>query len=343
MFSDLTRERFRKFRKIRRSYYALLVLVTVFVLSLFSEFIANDNPLLLRYNGSTYYPALFFYPGTLFGSPYKTEANYKKLLTEPAFQQAGGWMLFPVVAWGPLKPDLTRTGAPPHPPAWDHPLGTDASGRDVFARLLYGFRISMLFSLALSFLSMLFGVIIGAIQGYAGGWVDLIGQRAIEIWSSLPFLYVVILLGSIYGRSFGLLVFVLAIFGWIGLSYYMRGEFLRLKDQTFVLAARVLGLGNTKIIFKHILPNALTPIITMLPFSVVGGIYSLTALDFLGFGLQPPTPSWGELLDQGLKNLQAPWLGLASVSALFITLMLAALVGEGIREVFDPKSKSRMM
>lgn len=343
MFSDITKARIRKFKKIKRSYWALIILVGAFVLSLFSEFIANDRPLILRYQGKTYFPVVFFYPATDFGGKYKTEADYKTLVEDPKFKEAGGWMKFPIVSWGPLKSDLSAEGTPPHPPSWSHPLGTDASARDVFARLLYGFRISMLFSLTLTLLSMVIGVVVGAVQGYAGRSVDLLGQRAIEIWSSLPFLYVVILLGSVYGRSFALLVFILSLFGWIGLSYYMRGEFLRLKNQTYVLAARVIGVSDSRIVFRHILPNALTPVITMLPFSIVGGINSLTALDFLGFGLQPPTPSWGELLDQGLKNLQAPWLAITSVAALFITLMLAATIGEGVREAFDPKNKSRMM
>jgi microcin C transport system permease protein len=212
----------------------------------------------------------------------------------------------------------------------------------VLARLIYGFRICMTFALALAAISSVLGIIIGGIQGYCGGWVDLTAQRFIEVWSALPFLYVVILLGSIYGQSFAVLLFVMAIFEWIALSYYMRGEFYRLRELPYVLAARSLGASNTRILFRQMLPNAMTPVITLLPFMLVAGISSLTALDFLGFGLQPPTPSWGEMLGQGLQNLQAPWIATSAIGALFITLMLATFVGEGIRDAFDPKSRLRL-
>jgi microcin C transport system permease protein len=200
----------------------------------------------------------------------------------------------------------------------------------------------MLFSLSLAFCDAVLGILIGGIQGFMGGKVDIIVQRLIEVWSALPFLYVVILLGSIYGSGFGMLLFVMALFGWIGLSYYMRGEFFRLKSMNYVKAARALGIGPVRIFLHQILPNAMTPVITILPFTVVGGISALTALDFLGFGLPPPMPSWGELLTQGLQNLQSPWIAVSTVAALFITLLLATFIGEGIREAFDPKSFSRM-
>ena len=200
----------------------------------------------------------------------------------------------------------------------------------------------MTFALIISFLSALFGILIGGLQGYLGGVTDLLGQRFIEIWSALPFLYVVILLGAIYGRSFALLVFIVAIFEWIALSYYLRGEFYRLKNLAYVRAARALGLSETRIFFRHVLPNALNPVWTVLPFSLIAGISTLTSLDFLGFGLQPPAPSWGELLRQGLENLHAPWLAVTATLALFITLMLATFIGEGVREAFDPKADARV-
>jgi microcin C transport system permease protein len=208
----------------------------------------------------------------------------------------------------------------------------------VLARLLYGFRTSMTFALALACLAALIGSAIGGVQGYLGGYFDLGAQRLIEIWSALPFLYVVILIGSIYGQSFLVLLFIFSLFQWIALSYYMRGEFYRLKGQTFAQAARALGAGHVSILFRHILPNALNPVVTIFPFLLIGGISSLTALDFLGFGLPPPTASWGEMLQQGLKYLYAPWLALSSVLALFCTLLLASFVGEGARAAFDPKS-----
>ncbi len=339
--SNLTKERIKRFKKIKRAYYSLWIIGIAFTISLFSEFISNDRPLILSYQDTFYYPVLKFYPETTFGGKYKTNPDYLTLEKNSAFAENGGWMLFPPVSHNPLHAYLNLEGIPPHKPSSTHFFGTDSSARDIFARLLYGFRICMLFSLTISSLGAFFGIIIGGIQGYFAGKIDIILQRLIEIWSSLPFLYVVILLGSIYGRGFGLLVFIMLLFQWIGISYYMRGEFLRIKNMNYVLAARSIGMGHIRIFFRHILPNALTPVITILPFSIIGGISSLTALDFLGFGLQPPTPSWGELLDQGLKNLHAPWIAVSTVLALFTTLLLATFIGEGVREAMDPKSGDR--
>jgi len=342
MFSELTRERFARFRGIRRAWWSFLILTGAFVLSLFSEFLANDKPLLLRYHGRTYFPVVRFYPESRFGLPHATEPDYLALRQDSSFRAAGGRMLFPIIPYGPYRTNLDLAGNPPQPPSRAHWLGTDNTARDVLARLLYGFRLCMAFALIISLLAAVFGILIGGLQGYLGGITDLLGQRLIEIWSALPFLYVVILLGAIYGRSFALLVFVVAIFEWIGLSYYLRGEFYRLKNLAYVKAARALGIPEWRIFFRHVLPNALTPVVTILPFTLVAGISTLTSLDFLGFGLQPPAPSWGELLRQGLDNLQAPWLALTSTIALFITLMLAIFIGEGVREAFDPKADARV-
>ncbi len=333
---------FLRFRSQRRAWWSLLILTGAFVLSLFSELLANDKPLLLRYHGDLCFPAVRFYPGTRFGFPHATEPDYVALAADSGFRAAGGWMLFPPYHWGPYRPHLELAGNPPHRPSLQHWLGTDGSARDVLSRLLYGFRLCMAFALLISLFSAALGILIGGLQGYLGGTTDLLGQRFIEIWSALPFLYVVVLLGAIYGRSFALLVFVVALFEWIGLSYYMRGEFYRLKNLAYVRAARALGIPERRIFLRHVLPNALTPVVTILPFTLVAGISTLTALDFLGFGLQPPAPSWGELLHQGLENLQAPWLAMTSVAALFITLMLATLIGEGAREAFDPKADARV-
>lgn len=341
MFSELTKERWYRFKKIKRAYYSLIVLTIAFIISLFSEFIANDMPLLLRYNGESYFPVLKFYSEQTFGGTYRTEADYLSLKKDPSFKEKG-FMIFPIVPHSPLHSYLDMDGTPPHPPSTIHWLGTDSVARDIFSRLLYGFRICMIFSLCLMAIGAFLGIVIGGIQGYLGGVTDIVTQRFIEIWSSLPFLYVVILVGSIYSRSFTLLLIIMAIFQWIGLSYYMRAEFLKLKDMTYVKVARAAGIRPVSIFFRQILPNALTPVITIMPFSLIGGITSLTALDFLGFGMPPPTPSWGELLSQGLNNLYAPWIAISTVAALFSTLLLATFIGEGVREALDPKSEYRI-
>ncbi|MDD5261778.1 MAG: ABC transporter permease [Methylacidiphilales bacterium] len=338
MFSEVTRRQIQRFRSIRRAWVSLWILALLYIVSLFSEHVANDRPLLLGYNGHLFFPTVKFYSGQTFGGPYRTEADYTALRGNPDFKAKGGWMILPLISSDPLHSHLDLPGNPPQPPSWEHWLGTDNSARDVLARLLYGFRSSMSFALCLACIGTFFGIIVGGIQGYAGGKTDILGQRLIEIWSALPFLYVVILLGSIYGQGFGILLVVFTLFNWIGLSYYMRGEFFRLKNQAFVQAAQAMGAGHVRIIFRHILPNALNPVITLLPFSLVGYISSLTALDFLGFGLPPPAPSWGEMLQEGLAYLYAPWLAISAVTALFATLLLASFIGEGARAAFDPKS-----
>jgi microcin C transport system permease protein len=335
-------DRLRRFRAMRRAWVSLWILAAAFVLSLGSELISNDRPLVVVHGGSVYSPVFRFHPGSRFGLPYDTPADYHALARDSAFRAGGGVIVFPPVKWGPYRANLDREGNPPHPPSREHWLGTDASGRDVFSRLLYGFRLCMAFALLISALAAALGILVGGLQGWLGGKVDILGQRFIEIWSALPFLYVVILLGALYGRSFALLAVVVSLFTWIGLSYYMRGEFFRLRDLNYVRAARALGIPSSGIFLRHVLPNALTPVVTMLPFLLVSGISALTALDFLGFGLQPPAPSWGELLRQGLENLHAPWLAMASTAALFVTLMLATFVGEGLREAFDPKADARV-
>lgn len=337
-----TREALRRFRRRPRAFWSLVILSAMFLLSLGSEFIANDRPLLLGYGGRLHFPSLFFYPETAFGGKHGTMPDYRELNASPTFKENGGWMIFPPIPHGPNRSDLNLAGNPPHPPSARHLLGTDNAARDVFSRLLYGFRTSMLFALALAASGAAVGIIIGAVQGYFGGWTDLAVQRLIEIWAALPMLYVVILIGSIYGQSFAMLLGVMVLFEWIGLSYYIRAEFFRLKNLGFVQASRASGAGHLRILLRQILPNAMTPVITLLPFMVIGGITSLTALDYLGFGLPPPTPSWGELMDQGMKNLDKPWVALSATGALFVTLLLCTFIGEGVRDAFDPKSASRM-
>jgi len=340
LISKLTGDRFRRFKKIKRAYISLVLLLLAYTLSLFSEFIANDHPYVLGYQGSLYFPVVKKYPAVTFGGKYKTEANYLNLKTDANFREAKGWMILPPIPHDPLHAYLDLAGSPPHAPSRKHWLGTDSMARDIFSRLIYGFRICMTFSLLLAIMVAFLGILIGGLQGYFGGKTDLVLRHLIEIWAALPFLYVVILLGSIYGRGFFLLLSVLGVFSWISLSYYMRGEFFKLKNMGYVKAANALGLPVHRIFLKHILPNALTPVVTLIPFTVIGGISALTSLDFLGFGLQPPTPSWGEMLEQGLRNLYAPWIAIFTLAALFITLLLATFVGEGVREAFDPKSEN---
>jgi len=342
LFSPLTQSRIKKFRSIKRAWYSLLILAALFLISLLSEQVANDHPLLLHYGGNTYFPTLKFYSGKTFGGPYRTEADYPTLRNDPQFKVRGGWVLMPPIPHSPLHSYLDLPGNPPHRPSRDHWLGTDGAARDVLARLIYGFRTCMIFALSLTLVGTVLGIIIGGVQGYMGGKTDITVQRLTEIWSALPFLYVVILVGSIYGQNFRILLCVTGVFEWITLSYYMRGEFLKLREQPYVWASKALGAGHVRILFRQMLPNAMTPVITLLPFAIVAGISVLTSLDFLGFGLPPPTPSWGEMIQEGLQNLQAPWLATSAVCALFITLMLATFIGEGVRDAFDPKSLTKL-
>lgn len=342
--SPITERRIKRFLKIKRAWISLLILTLCYIVSFFSELLVNDKPIVIKYNKKIYlFAAYKFYPEKTFGGKYDTEADYKKLNQMPQFKDnKDHFMIFPMIPYGPYKDDLENlTGYPPTPPDGKHILGTDDRGRDVFARLLYGFRVSMTFSILLLIFEIIIGIIIGGIQGYLGGIVDLSLQRIIEILSSLPFLYIVILLGHTIGKGFVMLIIVISIFNWIGLSYYIRGEFLKVKQFQFVEAARSIGSSHLRIIFLEILPNAITPIVSFAPFSIIAGISTLSSLDFLGFGLPAPTPSWGELIRQGTENLNCYWLSVFPFVALFITLLLTAFVGEGIREALDPKEYSK--
>ncbi len=324
---------------------SLIILSVLYVLSLGSELIANDKPLLVVYNGKPHFFAAYtFYSDKIFGGQYDTEAQYRQLNASPAFgRDTGNFMVFPLIPYGPYISTLDELeGNPPTAPAGDHIMGTDDRGRDVFARLLYGFRISVTFAIILLLLEIIIGCIIGALQGYLGGMFDLTMQRFIEILSALPFLYIVILIGNVLGQSLVTLIIIMTCFNWIGLSYYVRSEFLKHKQQQYVDAARVLGGKGYKILFSEILPNSLTPIITFMPFSLISAIFTLTALDYLGFGLPAPTPSWGELFQQGMENLSSYWLSIFPFIILFITLLLLAFIGEGVREALDPREYSRM-
>jgi microcin C transport system permease protein len=342
-WSPITRRRIQKFQRMKRAYYSLWILLILYVISLFANLIANDRPLIVKYEGKLFFPVLHFYNGSHFGLGATDVPNYKQLQNSPAFRnQKGNWMLFPILPYGFNESLAELKGNPPTPPTSRNLLGTDDRGRDILTRLLYGYRISFSFALLITFTSMVLGIIIGAFQGYLGGWFDLSMQRLIEIFSALPFLYIVIIIGSSLGTTFITLLIIFTIFDWVGISYYMRSEFLKLRQMQFVEAAKALGVKDWKIMFRHILPNALTPIITFLPFDLIGSFASLSALDYLGFGLPAPTPSWGELMRQGMSNISSYWLSLFPVLALFMVLLLIAFVGEGIRDAFDPKEYHKM-
>ena len=341
--SPVTLRRIQKFKRMKRAYVSFWILIGFYIISLFANFLANDQPLVVKYQGKLFFPAVRFYSGDNFGLGKADIPNYKKLKETPSFrEQKGNFMIFPPIPYGYNESLLELPGYPPTPPTLKNWLGTDDRGRDILTRLLYGYRISFSFALLITCSSIGLGVMIGALQGYISGWFDLLAQRLIEIISALPFLYIVIIVGSSLGTSFWMLLLIFTLFNWIGISFFIRSEYLKLREAQYVEAARALGVKDWKIMFRHILPNALTPIITFLPFDLIGAIFSLSALDFLGFGLPAPTPSWGELMRQGMGNLSSYWLSIYPALALFGVLLLIAFVGEGIREAYDPKEYQRM-
>ena len=351
---SIFRRRLRKFRRLRRGYYSFVIILAAYILSFFLPLIANNVPLAVRYEGRYYFPLTRFYPPSTFGSDAIGEADYRQLREEFAQAGEGNWVLMPPIPYSPNESVLDQGGFPPHAPSAQHLFGTDDRGRDVLVRLAYGFNISLTFALAVMALAYGVGISVGALLGYLGGKVDLLGQRVIEIWASLPFLYTIIIISSIVvpvyvpGRlqvmqpSFWLLVLILAAFEWMVMTYYIRGEFYREKAKDYVGAAIVTGVSQPAIMFRHILPNALTPVVSFAPFTVVANIASLVALDFLGFGLPAPTPSWGELIGQGMMNLTKWWLVFFPLGVLFVTLLLVVFIGEAVREAFDPKEHSRL-
>jgi microcin C transport system permease protein len=334
--SPLARRRLHSFRANRRGYWSLWVFLALFALSLFAEAIANDRPLLVRYDGAFYVPFLKRYPESVFGGAFPTEADYR----DPEVRrmiEAKGWMLRAPI---PFRHDTINYALPvpaPAPPSRVNWLGTDDQGRDLTARLIYGFRISVLFGLILTVLSTVVGVAAGAVQGYFGGWVDLGFQRVIEIWSGMPRLYLLIILASVVEPSFWTLLGLMLLFSWMALVGVVRAEFLRARNFDYVRAARALGVTNRVIMYRHVLPNAMVASLTFLPFIVSGSITVLTSLDFLGFGLPPGSPSLGEILVQAKANLQAPWLGLTAFFVLAVMLSLLIFIGEAVRDAFDPR------
>ncbi|MCX7353521.1 MAG: ABC transporter permease [Alphaproteobacteria bacterium] len=338
--TPLTRRRIDNFRANRRGVWSLWLFLFLFVGSLFAEFIANDKPFLVYYDGGFYMPIFEAYPETTFGGEFPTETDYQDAAVRQLIHDKG-WMLNPLIpfSYGTIILDLGRPA--PTPPSSRNWLGTDDQARDVLARLIYGFRISVLFGLTLTFFSSIVGVAAGAIQGYFGGWTDLLFQRFMEVWEGMPTLYLLIILASIVEPNFWWLLLLMLLFSWMSLVGVVRAEFLRARNFDYVRAARALGVRNRVIMFKHMLPNAMVATLTFLPFITSGSITTLTSLDFLGFGMPPGAASLGELLSQGKANLQAPWLGLTGFFVLALVLSLLVFIGEAARDAFDPRKTLR--
>ena len=330
------RRRLHNFRANRRGTLSLWIFLALFFSTLFAEFIANDKPLLVRFDGAFYFPVFQQIPETRYGGFFETETEYKDPEVQSLIEEKG-WMLWPLIPFSYDTVCRDLPGGAPSPPTSDNWLGTDDQARDVTARLIYGFRISVLFGLALTLVSSVLGIAAGAVQGYFGGRVDLVFQRFIEIWSSLPTLYLLIILSSLVTPTFWWLLSLLLLFSWTQLVPVVRAEFLRTRNFDYVRAARALGASDVTIMAKHILPNAMVATLTFLPFILSGAITALTALDFLGFGLPPGSPSLGELLNQGKSNLSAPWLGLSGFVVIALMLSLLIFVGEAVRDAFDPR------
>jgi len=337
MFRNPVHERqWQAFRANARGYWSLWIFLVIFVLCLGAEFIANDRPLLVKFENSYYFPVLRAYPETTFGGMFETETVYRDPFVAELIE-ANGWMLWPPVRF---RHDTINYDLPvpaPAPPSRENWLGTDDQGRDVLARIIYGFRISVLFGLTLTIASSIIGIFVGAIQGYFGGWTDLAGQRFIEIWSSMPTLFLIIIISSIVTPGIWWLLFIMLLFSWMTLVDLVRAEFLRCRNLDYVRAARALGVSTPVIMFRHMLPNAMVATLTFMPFILNGSIVTLTSLDFIGFGLPPGSPSLGELLGQGKANLHAPWLGISAFVSLAFLLSLLIFIGEAVRDAFDPR------
>ncbi len=341
--SPITQRRLSQFRANKRGFWSLWIFLALLTMALSAELIANDKPIIVSHNGSLYFPVIFNYPETTFGGDFETEAEYRDSFVKELIKGEdgkSGWMIWPPIPfyYDTINYDLTKPA--PTPPDNINFLGTDDQGRDVMARVIYGFRISVLFGIILTILSTIIGVIAGAVQGYYGGKTDLVMQRIIEIWSSLPSLYILIIFASIFTPSFWTLLFILLLFKWLSLVDVVRAEFLRARNFDYVRAAASLGVSDPVIMWRHVLPNAMVATITFMPFILTAAITSLTALDFLGLGMPPGSPSLGELLSQGKNNLHAPWLGICAFLSLATMLILLTFIGEAVRDAFDPRKTS---
>ncbi len=334
--SPIAKRRLYQFKQNRRGYWSLWIFLTLLFISLFAEFIANDRPLLIKYDGRYYMPVFFSYAETEFGGEFETEADYRDEYVAELINEKG-WIIWPVVRYSYDTINYNLKSPAPSPPDSENLLGTDDQGRDVLARLIYGFRISVLFGLTLTILGSAIGIAVGAISGYFGGWFDLLSQRFMEIWSGMPVLYLLIIMASVIEPSFWTLLTLLLLFSWMTLVDVVRAEFLRTRNLDYIKAAKALGVSTPVIMFKHAMPNAMVATLSLMPFVLTGAITVLTSLDFLGFGLPPGSPSLGELLAQGKNNLQAPWLGITAFLSLAVMLSLLTFVGEAVRDAFDPR------
>jgi microcin C transport system permease protein len=362
--SPINRRRWQNFKTNRRGYWALWIFLILFVISLFAEFICNDKPFLIHVNGRYYFPVFVTYAETAFGGEFETAADYRDPYLQKLIANKGGYIIWPPIHYSYNSHNLDLPTPAPSPPTWMlsekqckpvverkhlkscrdleyNWLGTDDQGRDVVARLIYGFRISVLFGLVLTVISSAIGVAAGAVQGYFGGWTDLLFQRFIEIWTTIPYLYLLLIISSVLVPGFFVLLGILMLFSWVSLVGLVRAEFLRGRNFEYIQAARALGVTNLVIMFRHLLPNAMVATMTFLPFILSSSVMTLTALDFLGFGLPPGSPSLGEMLSQGKANVQAPWLGLTAFFSLAIMLSLLIFIGEAVRDAFDPRKTFR--
>jgi microcin C transport system permease protein len=362
--SPLNLRRWQNFKANRRGFWSLWIFLALFIASLFANFIANDRPIYISVDGKSFFPTFFDYPETAFGGEFETAAQYRESYFQELIAEKGGTILWPPIRFSYGTQNLDLPTSAPSKPTWlltedeckevvqrkhltgcgdleSNWLGTDDQGRDVVARVIYGFRISVLFGLLLTAISSVVGVAAGAVQGYFGGWTDLLFQRFIEIWNSIPELYLLLIISSVLAPGFFVLLGILLLFSWVSLVGLVRAEFLRGRNFEYIQAARALGVSDTVIMFRHLLPNAMVATMTMLPFIMSGGVTALTALDFLGFGMPPGSPSLGELLSQGKSNLQAPWLGMTGFFSLAIMLSLLIFIGEAVRDAFDPRKTFR--
>lgn len=362
--SPLNQRRWRNFKSNRRGYWSFWIFSLLFLISLFAELIANDRPFLIKFDGKLFFPAFVTYPETAFGGDFETAADYRDPYLQKLIKEKNGTILWPLIRYSYGTHNLDLPTPAPSKPTWMlteaqckavvekkgvrgcrdleyNWLGTDDQGRDVVARLIYGFRISVLFGLSLTIISSVIGIAAGGIQGYFGGWVDLLFQRFIEVWTAIPSLYLLLILSSVLVPGFFVLLGILLLFSWVSLVGLVRAEFLRGRNFEYIQAARALGVSNRTIMFRHLLPNAMVATMTFLPFIVSSSVMTLTALDFLGFGLPPGSPSLGELLSQGKSNVQAPWLGFTGFFSVAIMLSLLIFIGEGVRDAFDPRKTFR--
>jgi microcin C transport system permease protein len=335
------RRAWQRFRRNKLGFYSLVIFSAMVILSLFAEVLSNDKPLLVRYEGQWYFPIVKDYPETTFGGDFHTPTDYLDPFIRDKLGQDGNWALYPPNPYGSNTLNYFASQPNPASPSGENLFGSDDRGRDLLAQLIYGFRVSVLFGLALTIVGVAIGVITGAVQGYFGGRTDLAFQRFIEVWGSMPELYLLIIFSAVFARSVTLLLILLSLFGWMGLSDYVRAEFLRNRQMDYVRAAKALGVGNGRIMWKHIMPNSMTPVVTFLPFRMSAAILALTSLDFLGLGVPPGTPSLGELLNQGKANLDAWWISISTFAVLSITLLLLTFMGDALRDSLDPRKAEK--